>query len=326
MPRDLPALNAMRVFEAAARHQNFSRAAEELSVTQSAVSRQVQRLEAQLGQRLFVRNGPRLVLTTTGREYLQVVQDGLAVIRRGTARLFHRDLQPVLTLSVLPSLVSRWFIPRIADFEKAHPNVALRLSASYQVVDFAVSTDIDAAIRFGRGPWPGVEAEPILEDVIFPVCSPAKAAQLKEPADLRGERLLVEDPFWDLWGLWARTAGLEDMPPNGDRLSDDFSAQLQAATLGHGVALARGMLVADDLRSGQLVCPFPIAVRCPLQYYFVSPPGRRREPAIETTRQWLQEAAAATVAGMERYWGEPLRTRNDARRKSAIDRNGEDSG
>ncbi len=306
MARELPPLNAIRVFEAAARHQNFSRAAEELNVTQSAVSRQVQRLEDQLGQSLFVRHGPRLTLTATGEEYFQVAQDGLAVIRRGTARLFQRNQKPVLTLSVLPSLVSRWFIPRMAAFEKAHPKISLRLNASYQVVDFAVSTDIDGAIRFGKGQWPGAEAELLLDDVIVPVCSPAKAALLKEPADLLTERLLVEDPFWDLWGLWAKAAGLKGVSEDGDRLSDDFSVQIQAAILGHGIALARGMLVADDLRRGQLVCPFRISVRSPLQYYFVTPSGGHQNPAIDVTKSWLQEAAAATVSGMEKYWGEPV--------------------
>lgn len=306
MARDLPSLNAIRVFEAAARHLNFSRAAEELNVTQSAISRQVQKLEDQLGQKLFVRKGPRLTLTKTGDEYLDVVQNGLAVIRRGTVRLFHRKARPVLTISVLPSLVSQWLVPRIASFEAAHPEIAIRLSASYRVVDFSVATDIDAAIRFGAGKWAGVEAELLIDDVIFPVCSPVKAARLREPADLLRERLLGEDPLYDLWNHWGKAAGLENLTASDDRLSDDFNIQIQGALLGHGVALARGMLVADELRRGQLVCPFRIAVRSPLQYYFVSPSDRPGDPAIGSVRSWLQEEARTSVDGMEEYWGEPV--------------------
>jgi LysR family transcriptional regulator, glycine cleavage system transcriptional activator len=303
MPPELPSLNAVRVFEAAARHGNFSRAAEELHVTQSAVSRQVQRLEVELGERLFVRSGPRLKLTARGQEYLDVVQQGLAVIRRGTSRLFHAGAKPLLTLSALPSLVARWLVQRIADFEQQHPEISIRLSASYGIVDFAVATDIDAAIRFGRGSWPGVQAELILADVIFPVCSPAMAAAFTEPKDLLRERLLVEEPLWDFWNMWTEAAGIESLSQRVSRLSDDFNVQLQAALLGHGVALARGMLVADDLRAGRLVCPFKMPLRAPVQYYFVYPLERRGEPALVAMGDWLRAAAAATVAGMEAYWG-----------------------
>ena len=169
---------------------------------------------------------------------------------------------------------------------------------------------IDAAIRFGKGQWTGTDAELLLDDVIVPVCSPQKAAQLQEPADLLKERLLVEDPFWDLWGLWARAAKLEGVPEDGDRLSDDFSVQIQAAVLGHGIALARGILVADDLRRGQLVCPFKISVRSALQYFFVTPSGGPEDTVIETTKRWLQNEAAQTVQGMEAYWGEPVEIRS----------------
>lgn len=302
---NLPSLNAIRVFEAAARLGNFSRAAEELHVTQSAVSRQVQRLEQQLGEPLFIRHGPRLTLTTKGQQYLEVVQQGLAAIRSGTARLFRAPSQPRLTLSTLPSLAARWLVLRIGDFERRHPEVSLRLDASYGLVDFAIATDIDAAIRFGRGGWPGVEAELIVKDVVFPVCSPDMARKLREPADLLRERLLVEDPRWNFWTPWARAAGIDALPQRISRLSDDFGVQLQTAELGQGVALARGLLVADDLRAGRLVCPFKLPLPVPVQYYFVYPSERRNEPMLKAMGAWLRATAAATVAGMEAYWGTP---------------------
>ena len=269
MSRDLPSLNAIRTFEAAARYESFSRAAESLNVTQSAVSRQIQLLEQQLGARLFVRNGPRLALTAVGREYRGIVENALATLRRGTARLFGGSVRPGVTLSTVPSLVSRWLIPRLVQFEKQHPDIALRLCPSLQLTDFSASPDIDVAIRYGKGQWPGVVAKRLAEDVVVPVCSPQVARSLRSPHDLARHSLMVEDPHWDLWGHWFAAAGVDIKPTTTNRLSDDFNVQLQAAALGHGIALGRGLLVADDLRAGRLVCPFPIAVTAPVQYYFV---------------------------------------------------------
>jgi LysR family glycine cleavage system transcriptional activator len=291
-------LNAVRVFEAAARQQSFSRAAEELCVTQSAVSRQIQKLEAELGQPLFTRNGPRLALTDSGRAYYAAVQQGLGMIQRGTERLFRRASAPVLTLSTTPSVVTSWLVPRLADFERRHPGISLHLSTSTEVVDFVFRTDIDVAIRFGRGQWPNLASDLLLDDVIFPVCRADIARSLKRPSDLLGERLLGEDPSWDLWSDWFAAAGIKHAPAKPNRLSDDFNVQLQAAALGHGIALARGMLVADTLREGRMVCPFPLGVPSPLQYYFVCLPERRTEPAIATLREWLLRAARATVSDL----------------------------
>jgi DNA-binding transcriptional LysR family regulator len=194
----------------------------------------------------------------------------------------------------------------MADFERDHPDISLRLSASYQLVDFAVSTDVDAAIRYGRGHWPGVEAELIIDDVIFPVCSPEVAKRLKEPSDLLTQRLFVEDPYWDFWEYWTRAAGLDANAESTHRFSDDFHVQMQAAALGHGITLARGLLVADELRAGRLVCPFKVAVRAPVQYYYVYPTERRADKLIETMAAWLKRTAQASVAGMTAHWGEPV--------------------
>lgn len=303
MARDLPSLNAVRVFEAAARHQSFSRAAEELCVTQSAVSRQIQKLEAELGQPLFARNGPHLSLTALGRDYYAVVQQGLGAIQRGTQRLFRGASAPVLTLSTTPSVVTSWLVPRLADFERRHPGVSLHLSTSTEVVDFAIRTDVDVAIRFGRGQWPNLGVELLLDDVIFPVCRADVARRLKRPSDLLDEQLLGENPSWDLWSEWFAAAGIKHAPTKPNRLSNDFNVQLQAASLGHGIALARGILVADTLREGRMVCPFPIAAPSPLQYYFVCLPERRNEPAIATLREWLMKTARATVSDLRSLIG-----------------------
>ena len=311
MPRKLPSLNAIRTFEAAARHESFSRAAEELHVTQSAVSRQIQHLEQQLGDALFTRNGPRISLTQSGRDYHMIVEEGLGVIRRGTERLFGRAARPVLTLSIVPSVVAKWLVPRLLDFERKHPDVSLHLSASYELVDFSQSTDIDAGIRFGAGRWPGLAADLLLDDVVFPVCSPSVATRLRQPSDLLNERLLADSPSYDLWEHWLRAAGFDRLVDRYDRLSDDFSVQLEATVQGRGITLSRGMLVADDLRAGRVVCPFPILVPSPLQYYFVCPTERRDEPAIRAIRDWLLETARATAAELQAFMAQHRRANDE---------------
>jgi LysR family glycine cleavage system transcriptional activator len=297
MLRDLPSLNAVRAFEAAARLQSFSRAADELSVTQSAVSRQIQKLEAELGQPLFARNGPHLKLTDRGREYYGVVQQGLGVIKRGTERLF-RHSAPVLTITATPSVITNWLVPRMADFERRQPGTSLHLNSSTAIIDFAVSANIDVGIRFGKGRWPNVTADVLVEDVIFPVCRADVARRLKQPSDLLGEQLLTESPGWDLWSDWFAAAGVRHATPKSLRLSDDFNVQLQATMLGRGITLARGLLVADELREGRVVCPFPVAAASPLQYYVVCNPERHGERAIAALRDWLCETALSTVADL----------------------------
>ena len=298
MPRRLPSLNAVRVFEAAARLQSFSRAADELSVTQSAVSRQVQKLEAELGEALFARNGPRLSLTESGREYYGVVQQGLGVIKRGTERLFGRGPLPVLTISATPSVITKWLVPHIGEFERRHVGLSLHLSTSTALVDFAASTEIDVAIRFGRGRWPGVTADLLVEDVVFPVCRADIARRIKEPRDLLRERLLGDHPTWDLWADWFASVGIDHSPARPDRLSDDFNVQLQAAMLGNGVALARGLLAADDLRQARVVAPIAITAPAPMQYYVVCSPDRHGERTITVLRDWLIATAQATVTDL----------------------------
>lgn len=303
MPRELPSLNSIRSFEAAARHENFSRAADELAVTQSAVSRQIQNLEAELGQQLFERNGPKLTLTQTGQAYLEVVQEGLGIIRRGTARIFRRSNDSVVTLSLLPSLITQWLVPRLATFRALNPRISLRLEASYALADFARATDIDAAVRFGRGPWPGVIAREILDDVVVLVCGPALASRLERPEDVLNERLLIEGPDRDFWDLWLGAAGIRERPRSMERVSDDTSVQIQTTLQGYGIALACGMLVADDIRRGRLACPFRIAVRSPVRHYFVCPPDRADDETLGIVSRWMRDEALATVAGMDAFWG-----------------------
>ncbi|MEX2130161.1 MAG: LysR family transcriptional regulator [Pseudohongiellaceae bacterium] len=186
MVRDIPSLNAIRFFECAARHLSFTRAGEELFVTQNAVSRQVKLLEEQLGAELFVRSGPNLKLTVHGKAFQKTVADALDIIRQGTGSLRRGNIS-TLTVSVLPSFASNWLIPRIPNLEAYDSTLSLMLESSYVNIDFNIRTDIDVAIRLGRGTWPGLYSRQITRDRMFPVCTPALAAEIRQPPDPGGQ-------------------------------------------------------------------------------------------------------------------------------------------
>ncbi len=289
MPRDLPSLNAIRVFESAARHLNFSRAADELSVTQSAVSRQIKVLEEQLGQPLFQRSGPKLSLTSAGERYQTKVAEALTVLRRGTAELRRGKTSPTLTVSVLPTFATKWLVPRLADFERQNPQVALRLDASYRVIDFATDPDVDVAIRLGRGGWPGVHATRLTALHVFPVCSPGVARNLRVPQDIQRQRVLTDDSHYDEWPRWFKAAGVDCQLEESRHFNDD-NMLLQAAIAGQGLTLARTIIAEDDLDAGRLVRPFDISILSGFQYHFVCLPDRLAEPNIHAFQLWLQNA------------------------------------
>ena len=289
MPRDLPSLNAIRIFDSAARHLNFSRAADELSITQSAVSRQIKVLEQQLGVQLFQRAGPKLKLTSAGDYYQGRVAEAMTVLRRGTAEVRRSSASPTLTVSLLPTFAAKLLVPRIGDFERQNPQVTLRLAASYKRIDLATELDIDVAIRLGRGDWPGVHATRLTASHVFPVCSPGLARNLRRPRDILQHRRLLDDKMYDEWGRWFTAAGVDDQPGETRRIDDD-NMLLQAAIQGQGVTLARAIIAQDDLETGRLVQPFDVSILSAFQYYFVCLPERLKESDIQAFQDWLRRA------------------------------------
>src|SRR5215211_2481382 len=186
MLRRLPALNALKAFEAAARHESFTRAAEELCVTQGAVSHQVKALEAELGIKLFNRERQRLIITEAGRDYLAVLRDALDRIAVGTERLVQRQSSGVLTVSTSPDFAAKWLVHRLGRFAEAYPSIDLRVSATLHHVDFA-REDVDLAVRHGDGNWPGLDMARLSAEQLFPVCSPKLLAGrkgMKKPSDV----------------------------------------------------------------------------------------------------------------------------------------------
>ncbi len=290
--RRLPPLNALKAFEAAARSQNFTRAAEELRVTQGAVSQQVKALEDTLGLKLFARVRQRLALTEAGREYLGVVRDALDRIAAGTERLVARQRGGVLTISTSPDFAAKWLVHRLGRFADGHPAIDLRVSASGHQVDFA-REDVDVAIRHGDGDWPGLDAVRLCAERLFPVCSPALLTARKRiarPADLLKLPLLrLADS--DAWARWFAAAGVADPALRGPTV-DRASMVIDAAVDGQGIALARTALAAWDLINGRLVRPLDLSLPLKSTYWIVCPKATTKTPKLVTVRAWLLAEAA----------------------------------
>jgi LysR family glycine cleavage system transcriptional activator len=294
----LPSLNGLRAFEAAARHLSFTAAAAELNVTQTAISHQIRRLEQELGVRLFVRKNRALALTPEANEYLPGIRAAFNDLRFATDRLLRRDNARVLTVSTLASLAAKWLLPRLAAFQVAHPEIDVRITTSTDLVDFGRG-DVDAAIRYGRGQWPGVQSEWLMADQLFPVCSPALLTgehPLRKPEDLAHHVLLhTSRTALDDWRLWLTAAGLPlDISQHGGLTFDLNFLTVQAAIDGRGVAIGRTSYVRDDIANGRLVVPFDMRLPADAGFYLVTPEGRRDAPKLATFREWLQRAAQSS--------------------------------
>ncbi|MCP4326979.1 MAG: transcriptional regulator GcvA [Alphaproteobacteria bacterium] len=299
MARRLPPLNALRAFEAAARHLSFTRAAAELNVTQAAISHQVKTLEERLGVVLFRRLNRALRLTDAGQAYLPTVRDAFDAIAAATDRLYADDSAGRLTVSTLHSFAAAWLLPRLPRFRALHPDIDVLLDAEDKLVDLA-HAGVDVAIRYGQGDWPGVRAELWMTEEIFPVCSPSLlegAAPMRVPADLNRHTLLHDDMRVN-WGVWLRATGAGDVDATTGPGFTDSRLVVQAAIAGHGVALARSHLVADDIVAGRLVRPFDDGLPAGYAYYIVAEPGSWERPKVKAFRDWLKaEAAGAPLPG-----------------------------
>jgi LysR family glycine cleavage system transcriptional activator len=293
MPRRLPPLNALKAFEAAARHESFTRAADELCVTQGAVSHQVKALEAELGLKLFNRQRQRLVITESGRSYLAIVRDAFDRIADGTEELLRRQNSGVLTVSTSPNFAAKWLVHRLSRFAQAHPTIDLRVSASLHHVDFA-REDIDLAVRHGDGSDTGLHVVRLCAEELFPVCSPkllkGKHA-LRTPADLRHAMLLHVNDRQD-WKKWLEGARVGGIDLAHGPLFNQASMAIDAAVQAQGVTLARTALAAWDLIGGRLVRPFSLALQVPYAYWIVCPKPAAQLPKVIAFSEWLLAEAA----------------------------------
>ena len=295
-------LNALRAFEASARHQSFSAAAAELHVTPAAVGQLVRSLEDWLGTPLFHRASSgraRLVATPTAERALPDIRAGLDRLALGWQRLQEGSANGVLTVTVSPAFAAKWLLPRIDRFQSAWPDTDVLLDTNHKPVDF-VAQHVDIGVRYGAGHWPGLTADKLMDEEIYPVCAPALAGQrgrLRQPADLVRETLIHDlsmdghagFPTWDVWLDKAGVTGIATA--RGLRINNS-AAVLQAAAEGHGIALARSVMARDDLAAGRLVRLFPhIAVASALAYYAVYRPECASLPRLAAFRDWLMQEA-----------------------------------
>ena len=287
----IPSLNGLKAFESAARHMSFTRAAEELNVTQTAVSHQIRRLEDELGVRLFLRLKDGLALTAEGQAYLPGVKCAFEQLRQCTEALWEPKKSSTLTISTLVSLASKWLLPRLAGFQEEHPNIDVRVSASTDLVDFRCG-GVDAAIRYGNGHWSGLRADWLMSDEVFPVCSPrllSSAHPLREPRDLVNHTLLqVSGMTGGDWNDWLQAARVEGELKKSSRLTFDLAMMaVQAAVNGMGVCIGRTSYVESDLKSGALVEPFNFRLKSAHGFYLVSPIEYAESSKITAFRTWL---------------------------------------
>lgn len=299
-------LNAMRAFEASARHQSFSGAAEELNVTPAAVGQLVRSLEEWLGTPLFHRSAggrARLVATEAAQKALPDIRAGFERLSLGLDQLKESSTSGVLTVTVSPAFAAKWLLPRIERFQSAWPELDVRLDTSLKPVDFAAQ-GIDIGVRYGLGYWAGLTAEKLMNEEIYPVCSPKLLRQdpaLQDPAHLATQTLIHdlsvdEHTGFASWNGWLQKAGITGVDTKRGLRINNSAAVLQSAIDGHGIGLARSVMARDDLAAGRLVRLYPeIEFASVLAYYVVYRPERISLPKLIAFRDWLM--AEATPKG-----------------------------
>ena len=294
--RDLPPLSALRAFEAAARHLSFRVAAEELGLTQSAISHQVAALEQHFGTRLFDRAGRRVALSEPGRLLFPLVRDGFDRLTQGADLLRRARLTDDLRVQVYVTVAVRWLIPRLHRFQSANPSVVVRINTS--VLDWEFDPDIaDLGLICTAAPnRPGLHYELLFEALLFPVCTPAVAQSslgLRQPVDLVNHALLQVYTTANDWQLWLDAAGVPNLKGRAAPQYDSYLLAIEAALDGQGVALAPHFMVAEDLKQGRLVKPFALEVSQPARWHLVCPAERAGDRSIEAFRAWLKREVAA---------------------------------
>jgi LysR family glycine cleavage system transcriptional activator len=303
MLRHIPGLQSLKAFDASARHLNFTRAAAELNVTPAAVSHQIKELEEAIGVPLFQRTSRHMQLTRQGQVLKPAIADALEGITRALQKLRQVENPTQVRVTVSPSLAAKWLVPRLDRFLESVPGADVRIDVSSEPLDFD-REDIDVAIRFGDGSYPGLVVEKLFHDTLFPVCSPELlkgTKKLREPKDLLQFTLIHLDwealgAVWPNWRMWMLAAGVKDFNDTRGLHFSQTSLALQAAIDGNGVALGDSTLVGDDLASGRLVKPFELSLRSPAQfaYHLITRRDTAERPMTKAFRNWIIAEAAAS--------------------------------
>jgi len=290
----LPPLNALRAFEASARQLSFTKAAEELFVTQAAISHQIKSLEEHLGLKLFMRKNRSLLLTEEGQSYYLDIKDIFNALHEATEKLLARGAKGAITVSMQPSFAIQWLVPRLNAFNQLHPEIDVRIKAVDQP-DNSLTEDVDIAIYYGRGRWPDVHAEKLHTEYLVPVCSPLflqGKKPLKTIDDLAKHTLLHDTSRRD-WKRWFKEVGVKGANVNHGAIFSHSSMVLQAAIYGQGVALVNSVLAKPDIDAGRLVCPFEHVLISKSSFYIVCRPHQIELGKIASFRRWVLDTVSA---------------------------------
>lgn len=293
MKRNLPPLNALRAFEASARLSSMQRAAQELSVTPSAISQQVQNLEQWVGFPLLERRARQVQATAEGRAYLAAVSAAFDQIAAATEELSAGRVPRSICITCTPGFAVQWLVPRLQQFQDQHPDIDVRIDASTRLLDLRIE-QVDLAVRHGNGRYPGLVSEKLLDDELVPAVSPRLISgkmRVRKPADLLRHRLLHIETRDD-WRLWFAAQGMEVDWRRGPLLVDT-AIGVQAAVAGKGIILVRRSLVGDELAAGRLVAPLPQGLSKGMAYHLVYLPENMAQPAVRAFRAWLLQAISA---------------------------------
>ncbi|MEO5763827.1 MAG: transcriptional regulator GcvA [Casimicrobiaceae bacterium] len=291
MDARIPATQALRALEAVARTGSLTRAAEAMHLTHGAISHQLKGLEQDLGVRLVERAGRGIRLTDEGERFAGRVRAALTELAEAVREITEHNNPRQFRVSVMPSFAARWLLPRIGRFLAANPDIDLDVRASVTLVDFR-RDDVEAALRYGSGNYPGVVSEHLLDDVYYPVCSPRLGGGRlpARPAEISRYLLMRSDN--EFWQPWFRAAGLDWPEPARGPIFNDASHLMQAAVDGQGIALARSSLIGNDIANGVLVRLFDIEVPSPFRYYLVYPTRLAQSSKLARFRAWLEQEVA----------------------------------
>ena len=306
MLRHIPGLQSLKAFDASARHLSFTRAAAELNVTPAAISHQIKELEEQIGVSLFQRTSRHMQLTRQGHILRPAITDALAGLTRALQRIRQAENPAQVRVTASPSIAAKWLVPRLDRFLDTAPGADVRIDVSSSLLDFE-RDDVDVAIRFGDGNYPGLAVDKLFSDTLFPVCSPALVKgrkPIREPRDLLLHTLIhldyeAQGAVWPNWRMWMLAAGIKDFNDSRGLHFSQTSLAVQAAIDGHGVALGDSSLVADDIAAGRLVKPFDLSLKSPTQftYHLITAKDLTGRPMTKAFRNWILAEALASQSG-----------------------------
>jgi LysR family glycine cleavage system transcriptional activator len=288
MPKRLPPLNALKAFESAARHLSFTKAADELFVTQAAVSHQIKSLESYLSTKLFHRKNRSLLLTEEGQSYFQDLRDIFIHVQEATDRLLAMGAKGAITVATPPSFASQWLVPKIYQFSALHTDIDVRIKA-VDLDDGFLDDSVDIAVYYGKGSWPGLHATKLLAEYLTPMCSPL-LLQRGKPLNTLGDlnqHTLLHDNTRSAWKNWLQAFSVEGINVNQGPIFSHTMLVLQAASIGQGIALSDTVLAKPDIDSGRLICPFGEKIESKFSYYLVCRDSQAGKSKIKVFRDWM---------------------------------------